>query len=426
MILRIPDPSQECAFSYIEITKENLRNIAERLIRFKPKYVYGSPTTLSILSELLIDHSIRLPRLHAMVSSIEVLLDSERRRIEQAFDCPVFNRYGSREFYGAVAGECERHSGMHVNSELILIEIVDDNDEPSSLGELGSIVITDFYNRSKPFIRYEIGDIGSLEQGCNCGRTFPVLTGLVGRSGEWIENKAGKRIPVNSLANFATPFPELAQHIRRFQYEQTARGCLTMHIVPERNCNTMLVKRILTEIGRLNAIDFDLEMVEQLSTYLSGKRRLLMGRTPTRLITNHYEHLHALLQFYARRPDLQAAYPEARGSSPQLQRLIEWATLWGATTDSARSELEPYMPQFVLLKAYCSRSDLQQAMPAAFSYPMFQSLINWAAQWGITTDPAKPILQPYAAWYRAHKPPAMLQDHKTDVVNHLHTSFPNT
>jgi phenylacetate-CoA ligase len=403
LALGISEPLQEYAFSYVEVTKEKIPDIAERLIRFGPKFGYGSPTALSILAEVLEDHSIRFPRLHAIVSSIEVLLDSERRRIEQAFGCPVFDRYGSRELYGAVAGECERHSGMHVNSELVLVEILDDDDEPCSSGEVGNIVITDFHNRSMPFIRFKIGDIGSINGGCDCGRMFPILKGLVGRAGEWIENKAGKKIPVNSLANFATPFPELAQHIRRFQYEETAQGCLTMRVLPEHNYNITLVKKILTEIGRLNAIDFEFEIVEQLSTYPSGKRRLLMGRKSTTPITDHYGHLHTLLRLYDRRPDLQAAFPEARGDLPRLQRLIEWVTVAGATIDGARYELEPYLPQFVLLKVYCSRPDLQQVMPAALGYPRFQSLINWAARWGISTDPAKTFLEPHAAWYEEHK-----------------------
>jgi hypothetical protein len=116
-----------------------------------------------------------------------------------------------------------------------------------------------------------------------------------------------------------------------------------------------------------------------------------------------YDHFYVLLNVYNGRSDLQKVYPGAWGSLTAFQGLIDWAGRWGISTDSAQSKLQPYAAQLVLLRVYSLRLDLQQAMRAAFSYPMFQSLINWAAQYGVTIDSAKTTLQPYATWYQTHK-----------------------
>jgi hypothetical protein len=116
-----------------------------------------------------------------------------------------------------------------------------------------------------------------------------------------------------------------------------------------------------------------------------------------------YDHFYVLLNVYNGRQDLQNVYPGAWGSLTAFQGLIDWAGRWGISTDSAKSTLQPYAAQLVLLRVYSLRLDLQQGMRAAFSYPMFQSLINWAAQYGVTIDSAKMTLQPYATWYQTHK-----------------------
>ena len=88
-----------------------------------------------------------------------------------------------------IAGECEIHEGKHICEDILLLEIVDDTDKLCEAGQIGNVIITDFYNKSFPFIRYKIGDRASLyadEKPCECGRTLKRLKQVEGRASEMI------------------------------------------------------------------------------------------------------------------------------------------------------------------------------------------------------------------------------------------------
>ena len=107
----------------------------------------------------------------AIMTSAGTLHPLMREKIETAFQCKVFNRYGSREV-GDIASECEAHAGLHVFPSGNYIEIVDDQGHPVPNGEEGNILVTNLYNYAMPLIRYYIGDRGVLSRSdrCACGR----------------------------------------------------------------------------------------------------------------------------------------------------------------------------------------------------------------------------------------------------------------
>jgi phenylacetate-CoA ligase len=126
----------------------------------------------------------------AIISSAESLTPELRRRIQAAFGCEVFDRYGSRET-GLMASECERHN-MHVNAESVLVEVVDAGQFGPGAGRL---IVTDLENYGMPLVRYEIGDVGAWShRPCPCGRGLDVLSGVQGRVSDFIIASDGRRI----------------------------------------------------------------------------------------------------------------------------------------------------------------------------------------------------------------------------------------
>ena len=88
--------------------------------------------------------------------------------LEQVFGCPVFNRYGCREF-AVIASECSEHQRLHVMSEGLYVEVVWAIGRPA--GEIGARSVTDLLNLAMPMIRYRIGDMASYDDApCPCGR----------------------------------------------------------------------------------------------------------------------------------------------------------------------------------------------------------------------------------------------------------------
>jgi phenylacetate-CoA ligase len=68
-----------------------------------------------------------------------------------------------------------------VQSESVLVEIVDDAGRPAPPGEMGWVVLTPIVNFAMPLLRYRIGDLAEAGAPCPCGRGLPVLSRVPGR-----------------------------------------------------------------------------------------------------------------------------------------------------------------------------------------------------------------------------------------------------
>ncbi|MFM9970613.1 MAG: phenylacetate--CoA ligase family protein [Burkholderiales bacterium] len=109
---------------------------------------------------------------------------SLRRRIEEAWGCPVYDRYGTNEM-GVGAFECTYQEGMHVMEDVNYFEILDvESGKPVPDGAPGNLVATLLYRQVMPLIRYNIRDLVRIKSTaqCACGSHFRRLDHLLGRS----------------------------------------------------------------------------------------------------------------------------------------------------------------------------------------------------------------------------------------------------
>lgn len=165
----------------------------------KPGAVFGHAHSIYIFAKFLVEEGINDLRPEGIVATSMMLLDHERKIIEQAFDCKVTNRYGCEEV-GLIACECEEHQGMHLNSPHVYVEFLDANDQPVKPGEPGKIVLTDLNNRAMPLIRYRVEDVGVYsERQCACGRGLPMLERLEGRVADFLKLPSGGQVAGISL-----------------------------------------------------------------------------------------------------------------------------------------------------------------------------------------------------------------------------------
>ncbi len=173
--------------------------IVETLERVTPAVVLGYPSLLHLLAQAVLRSGRPLrARPRCVFYQAEQMGEDTRQLIAGAFGVPIFSRYGAAELSGLVAQTCER-GRWHLNPEGFVVEIV--SGEPGDLqarpAQRGRLVITDLRNMAMPFIRYEIGDIGTVagDEKCPCGRTLPLLGELDGRIWEWVVTAAGLRVP---------------------------------------------------------------------------------------------------------------------------------------------------------------------------------------------------------------------------------------
>jgi phenylacetate-coenzyme A ligase PaaK-like adenylate-forming protein len=116
-------------------------------------------------------------------TSSEVLTDETRRRAKTAWSDEPFNQYGATET-ADIAAEYKPCRHIHIFEDLLLVEVVDEKYRPVPRGEYGAkLLLTTFFSRTQPLIRYEIDDSIRLSaEPCpNCGLPFSFIEGIQGR-----------------------------------------------------------------------------------------------------------------------------------------------------------------------------------------------------------------------------------------------------
>lgn len=159
-----------------------------------------------------------LPTLRQLRTFGEILDGETRRLCHEAWGIAVSDAYSAVEV-GYIALQCSQHDHYHVQSEDVLVEILDEKrGGPCKPGELGRVVITTLHNFAMPLVRYDIGDYAEPGEPCACGRGLPVIRRIVGRVRNMLVTAEGKRFWVGLGSG---TIPGIGP-IRQYQFVQTA------------------------------------------------------------------------------------------------------------------------------------------------------------------------------------------------------------
>ena len=127
--------------------------------------------------------------LKAGIFGAEAWTEEMRRGIEKSLGIKAYDIYGLTETSGpGVAFECEAQTGMHINEDHFLAEIIDpDTGEVLPEGSKGELVFTALDKEAFPLLRYRTRDICILNrEKCSCGRTFIKMCKPMGRSDDML------------------------------------------------------------------------------------------------------------------------------------------------------------------------------------------------------------------------------------------------
>lgn len=149
------------------------------LQKHNPHYLLTHPSNLKALASRAIERGVALPQLRQLRSFGEILTEDTREQCRNAWKVDVADIYSSEEV-GCIASQCEQ-GVYHIQSENLLVEIVDDHGSPCRPGEIGRVLITTLHNFAMPLIRYELGDYAECGAACPCGRGLPVIRRIMGR-----------------------------------------------------------------------------------------------------------------------------------------------------------------------------------------------------------------------------------------------------
>jgi phenylacetate-CoA ligase len=253
--------------------------LEEHLLRFnkiRPHFFIGSPGILAIFASFIQKNGLNVHTPNGIISAADMLFEHDRKLIEEVFRCKVLNRYGSTEVFH-IAGECSEQNGMHISSEHIYLEIIDDQGNPCKIGMPGEVVITDMTNYSFPFIRYKIGDLAVLsEKKCPCGRGLPLLEKLEGRVANITIGPNGTKV-VDSFWNEL--LHEKIVGIEKFQIRQDKINHIFIKLVTNSDFIDSSINKIddLTKIQFSKLMNVDVVKVDDIPLPKNGKRQYVIS-----------------------------------------------------------------------------------------------------------------------------------------------------
>jgi len=179
-----------------------LPSLVAALNDFRPEALVAYASVAALLAGEQLDGRLAIsPEL--VVTTSEVRTAEMAARITAAWSRAPFDLYASTET-GMLAGECEHHTGLHVFADQTLLEVVDETGRPVPAGIEGHrLLATNLVNRTQPLIRYELTDrVTILPEPCPCGRPFPLLAAVDGRSDDLLKlpGRRGGIVTVHPLA----------------------------------------------------------------------------------------------------------------------------------------------------------------------------------------------------------------------------------
>jgi phenylacetate-CoA ligase len=260
---------QERYLNAFSMTEEKMRDFADMLVRWQPVMFKGYPSALSLFARYVKEWGITDIRPDLIETTSEKLTDPQRELLEEVFACKVVDQYSSREM-GTMACLCERGS-FHICADVRYLEIVADG-KVVQPGQMGEVVATSFNQYAMPFIRYKKGDMAISEPGhCSCGRYFPRLKEVVGRTNEFLVAADGRFVHSLALAYVFRVRPEVV----RYQAHQPDREHLNIRLVCNQPVNSVWLDNVRAEVQDRfgQATQVSIQLVDQIELTPVGKHR---------------------------------------------------------------------------------------------------------------------------------------------------------
>jgi phenylacetate-CoA ligase len=251
-------------------TPELWQKTFETALRFRPKYIVGYVSSIEQFARFLLERNLQIPGVKAAIAGAEPVFPATRDLVRLAFRAPLFDTYGSREFM-SVAAECEDHDGLHIHAENLFLETEQDSGRGPS-----EFLVTDLHNYGMPFIRYRIGDVGTLTNcKCPCGRGLPLIGRIEGRVLEVLRTQDGRKI---SPILWRHVLKDVAE-VKEFQVQQTSLDEIVLSLVLARPLSENSEALLRHEMAKVftPATRVAIKPVDAIPRLASGKRRLTVG-----------------------------------------------------------------------------------------------------------------------------------------------------
>ncbi len=244
-------------------------DIVRALQKFRPTVVGGYPGVLARIAQTVNPEALRSLGLRFVNPGGEVLTPLMRQQIQDGFSAPVYETYGSIEFY-LLAWECQTTGEYHSCDDGLIIEVLRDG-VPAAEGERGELVGTDLHSFAMPLIRYQLGDVVTKgSQACRCGQPFSTIRSIQGRMIDYFV------LPGNRVVHPYEFGVRKVSWIREFQVTQERLEFIVMKVVPFHTPSAQemaaLVQPVIASLG--SDVQFQVVLVHKIPREANGKFRV--------------------------------------------------------------------------------------------------------------------------------------------------------
>ncbi len=233
----------------------SLEDLADWLIRFDPHYLLAYPSIIVPLMDTVAKRGGRPPSLEEVRLISEPLDPELQERLSAEWQVRSTDLYSANEV-GYIAFRCREQGNLHVQSESLLVEVLDDAGLPCAPGETGRVVVTSLHNLATPLLRYEIGDYAVVGEPCACGRGLPVLARVQGRVRNLVRTPDGGRYWPVALGRIRGVAPVI-----QAQFVQTALDTVELRVVCSRALSAAETEDAIARTRKALRYDFRVTIV---------------------------------------------------------------------------------------------------------------------------------------------------------------------
>lgn len=238
--------SNRYRFPIFNLNDEFLEKV---LLKFKKStfdHINGYTSSIVLFAKFLQAKNIVLkdvcPTLKVCLVTSEMLFEEDKELMEKQFGIPIVNEYGASEL-DLIAFQNPKGEWA-LNTETLFIEILDENNKPLPHGVEGKIVITSLYNKAHPFIRYEIGDVGIIDEQSTAKHA--ILKKLIGRTNDVAELPSGKKAPGLTFYYVTKSVIKDDGNVKEFIIKQQALNTFEIEYVANKELTEQEKKEIIT------------------------------------------------------------------------------------------------------------------------------------------------------------------------------------
>lgn len=259
---------------------EALAGICEKIRKEKIQVLVAYSSALTALTGYIKRNHVDVGKwsVEMVFSMGEALPQQTYDAVKEIWGFAPVRSYGNNEngFIAIQLNEEERYTTDLYNFHIEMLKL--DSDEPAGPGELGRIVVTDYYNRAFPMIRYDTGDTGIYEEvEDENGRVHGYFTEIYGRRGSLMYNCKGEPLSIHVFMNVLINLEGIVHQAKCIQWEKT-RYELLLNADRERVNEKEVVDSYRRYLGEEAQID--VTYVDEIPIQASGKRMVCENRCP--------------------------------------------------------------------------------------------------------------------------------------------------